>query len=43
MKIKSAKSFRTWFKTIIKEIEKDDPTQNENFERKGQENHKSFF
>lgn len=31
MKIKSAKSFRTWFKTIIKEIEKDDPTQNENF------------
>ncbi|NLN25499.1 MAG: ATP-binding protein [Bacteroidetes bacterium] len=48
MKIKSAKSFRTWFKTIIKEIEKDDPTQNENFvgtyhKEKGKKTIKVFF
>lgn len=31
MKIKSAKSFRFWYKTKIKEIEKNDPVYNENF------------
>jgi hypothetical protein len=31
MKIKSAKSFRYWYKTKVKEIERDDHTHNENF------------
>ncbi len=31
MKIKSAKSFRYWFKTKIKEIDGNNPTYNENF------------
>lgn len=31
MKIKSAKSFRYWYKTKVKEIERNDPTHNENF------------
>ena len=31
MKIKSAKSFRTWYKTEIKEIDKNDKFHNENF------------
>ena len=31
MKIKSAKSFRFWYKTKVKFIEKKDPNYNENF------------
>ncbi|NJK83692.1 MAG: hypothetical protein HC912_07625 [Saprospiraceae bacterium] len=31
MKIKSAKSFRYWYKTKVKEIERNDPTHNESF------------
>jgi hypothetical protein len=31
MKIKSAKSFRFWYKTKVKDIEKDNPKFNENF------------
>jgi hypothetical protein len=48
MKIKSAKSFRFWFKTKIKEIEENDPTQNENFvgtyyKENGKKTIKGFF
>jgi hypothetical protein len=31
MKIKSAKSFRFWYKTKVKEIDKNNPSHNENF------------
>ena len=48
MKIKSAKSFRFWYKTKIKEIEGDDPTHNENFvgtyhKENGKKTIKGFF
>lgn len=48
MKIKSAKSFRFWYKTKIKEIEKNDPTHNENFvgtyhKENGKKTIKGFF
>lgn len=48
MKIKSAKSFRNWYKTQIKEIENDNPTHNENFigtyhKEDGKKTIKGFF
>lgn len=48
MKIKSAKSFRFWYKTKIKEIERNDPTYNENFvgtyhKENGKKTIKGFF
>lgn len=48
MKIKSAKSFRFWYKTKIKEIERNDPTHNENFvgtyhKESGKKTVKGFF
>lgn len=48
MKIKSAKSFRFWYKTKIKEIEKTDQTHNENFvgtyhKENGKKTIKGFF
>ena len=48
MKIKSAKSFRFWYKTKIKEIERNDPTHNENFvgtyhKENGKKTVKGFF
>jgi hypothetical protein len=48
MKIKSAKSFRYWYKTKIKEIDKDDYTHNENFvgtyhKENGKKTIKGFF
>lgn len=48
MKIKSAKSFRYWYKTKIKEIDRNDPTHNENFagtyhKENGKKTIKGFF
>jgi len=48
MKIKSAKSFRYWYKTKVKEIERDDYTHNENFvgtyhKENGKKTIKGFF
>jgi len=48
MKIKSAKSFRFWYKTKIKEIQRNDPTHNENFvgtyhKENGKKTIKGFF
>lgn len=48
MKIKSAKSFRFWYKTKVKEIERNDPTHNENFvgtyhKENGKKTIKGFF
>jgi hypothetical protein len=48
MKIKSAKSFRYWYKTKVKEIERNDPTHNENFvgtyhKENGKKTVKGFF
>ncbi|NBO36075.1 ATP-binding protein, partial [bacterium] len=48
MKIKSAKSFRYWYKTKVKEIERDDHTHNENFvgtyhKENGKKTIKGFF
>lgn len=48
MKIKSAKSFRYWYKTKVKEIERNDPYYNENFlgtyhKVKGRKTVKGFF
>ena len=48
MKIKSAKSFRHWYKTKIKEIDADDLIHNENFvgtyyKKNGKKTIKGFF
>jgi hypothetical protein len=48
MKIKSAKSFRYWYKTKIREIDRNDPTHNENFvgtyhRENGKKTIKGFF
>lgn len=48
MKIKSAKSFRYWYKTKIKEIDRNNPTHNENFvgtyhKENGKQTIKGFF
>ena len=48
MKIKSAKFFRFWYKTEVKEIEGNDPTHNENFvgtyyKENGKKSIKGFF
>lgn len=48
MKIKSAKSFRFWYKTKIKEIDRNDPAHNENFvgtyhKENGKKTIKGFF
>jgi len=48
MKIKSNKSFRYWYKTKVKEIERDDYTHNENFvgtyhKENGKKTIKGFF
>ena len=48
MKIKSAKSFRFWYKTKIKEIDRNDHTHNENFvgtyhKENGKKTIKGFF
>ena len=48
MKIKSAKSFRFWYKTKVKEIERNDPIHNENFvgtyhKENGKKTIKGFF